>query len=381
MLIRGLSAAAEYSFHMVPIITDQHFTSQIGYSYCRGEVHPDISMTDYTFRAWTTPAFVESLQATTNGFDSVQLDWPPVPRFPNAVTANVLGYKILYRRALYPAPKSCQHFMDTATLSDDPDVNVFLTTGRISSAVISDLPSRNANYDFAVVPIISDADGIVSECFPYVGGDGTIESFLDSAVVDKFVAGHTSDVPDPHTQVVATAAPGALSVAYAMSELFNGGSPITSFRVTCTPEQGDAVSVEESYSCSGDCSSKHTTEVSGLTNGAQYTVTVAAANQFGWSAESINPSSGMPYVDCVEFVAPVHSDSNCHSGNSYGAVCEVECQPGFRQAGVACYDAGDVCSLGSSGSCPRGVHGQQRCVFWDCIVRTGPWRAPFRLSR
>ena len=320
MVVRGLTPGSLYSFYMVPIITDQHLVDQAGFRL------GGIALTATSFVDWTTPDVVTDAQATPLGFETVGLDWS-TPTVRGGVS--VLGYRILYRRSL------CGTFKDTATLSGVGGVNVFLTDGPITSAVIQDLPARNVDYDFVIVPIISDGNGLQSECFTYLGGDGIIQPYVDNdrygqhTIVSNFVTGHTGDVPDPPTRVVASSAPNGLEIVF-VAPWEDGGSVVTSYRVVCTPvDGGSAVQVDTSTS---------PVSVGGLRDGVNYEVTVAATNEFGYGEDSITPSVGMPFSDCDAFVPPAHSNATCQGGSAYGAVCEAECVAGYDQVGLTFYE-------------------------------------------
>ena len=206
MLVRGLTPSTIYDFYMVPIVTDQDLSAQAGYPY------DGISLTALSFSEWTAPDVLPVATTTTLAFDSVGLSWTS-PTLPND-RASIVGYNILYRRSL------CGYYENSNTLSTAYGVNAFLGTGPITSATITSLPERNTDYDFVVVPVITDMNGLETLAFPYTGGTEALPQepatlpLVDDQVVNAHFTGRTADVPGRPTHVVATPLPNALEVTF-----------------------------------------------------------------------------------------------------------------------------------------------------------------------
>lgn len=229
MLVRGLSASTSYAFYMVPVMTDQGLAEQGGYP------HSGLAMTALTFSEWTAPDVIAEAETTTLAFDSVSLSWE-LPTLPDD-GADIVGYMVMYRRSM------CGYFENSVALSTVYGANAFLGTGPITSAVIKYLPERNTEYDFVVVPIVADSNGLETICFPYVGGtealpqEPTIMPLIDAQVVTAFYTGRTADVPGRPTNVVAMPAPASLEVSFdppAEEGRYSAVEPL--YRISLVPE-------------------------------------------------------------------------------------------------------------------------------------------------
>ena len=120
---------------------------------------------------------------------------------------------------------------------------------------------------------------------------GTVTA-AEQRTIDEYLARKwgTTIVPAAPTNVTATPSTttdGAATVSWTTPS-YNGGSAITSYSVTATPADGTAATVTQS------CASSPCT-VTGLTNGALYTVTMQAVNAAGSSYTATAATTVTPY--------------------------------------------------------------------------------------
>ncbi len=109
--------------------------------------------------------------------------------------------------------------------------------------------------------------------------------FGASAPVTAGANSQVPTVPSEPLNVVVAPYDSAASVSWSVP-LSNGGSPITSFTVTSTPE---------SKSCTTPDGTTNSCLVEGLTNGVSYTFTVIASNGIGDSIASLPSAPETPY--------------------------------------------------------------------------------------
>jgi uncharacterized repeat protein (TIGR01451 family) len=128
-------------------------------------------------------------------------------------------------------------------------------------------------------------------------------------------------VPDPPTNLAALAGNGFASVSFTPPES-DGGAPIISYTVTCTPTAGAPVSAMAVGT---------TILVGGMTNGLTYTCTAHATNSEGNSVES-EPSNPVTPTAAGMFGLTVNlagSGTGYVESNPPGIMCQADCTQSY----------------------------------------------------
>jgi hypothetical protein len=122
--------------------------------------------------------------------------------------------------------------------------------------------------------------------------------------------GGTATAPGAPTGVTASPATASTLVSWTIPS--DGGSPITSYKITATPAGGTPSSVTVN---SGSATSA---VVTGLTNGTSYTFTVAATNSVGTGPASSASNAVTPNNTVFDFSTPGTVDSGDSTPNNLG---------------------------------------------------------------
>ncbi|MBU3703428.1 MAG: hypothetical protein FGM42_03535, partial [Ilumatobacteraceae bacterium] len=190
----------------------------------------------------------------------------------------------------------------------DPDVMVAPTAS-------SGLPVTLTSETATVCTVSSNKVSIVAvgrcELKASQAGDARYAAASDEYRVFDVVA----VVPNSPTISSASASSGAITVKF-MSPSFDGGAAITRYQLTATPTGGGATVSDDS------CAATVCT-LNGLTNGTEYTVTVAAINSAGTGSASAPSPALTPVTNAMAVQALVATAGDGTLGVAWTAAADL----------------------------------------------------------
>ncbi|MEO6796406.1 MAG: fibronectin type III domain-containing protein, partial [Candidatus Dormibacter sp.] len=254
-----------------------------------GTVHFDLQQADtqatlpadYTFKAYSTSSPTIPGDDGTHGFTAT---------LKKATSQHILATDTVTTLADSLPVTVNPAALDHLTLSPDPST-VSSNTGQAYTAEARDayensLGDKTPATTFSITPdgTCAITPGTCSATTADTGGShhtvtGTFNGKTGSASLVV-----TANAPDAPTGATASPSNGSASVAWA-APAYNGGSPITHYTVTSSPDGVTATTSD---------GTTLTATVAGLTNGTAYTFTVVASNAAGNSLPSAASNAVTP---------------------------------------------------------------------------------------
>jgi hypothetical protein len=371
------------------------YQSLIAYSFGSG-TPPTVpgAPTNVTATAGDTTATVSWTAPVSNGgspitsYTVVASPDDGTVTFTGATAASVTGltdgqqytFTVVANNAQGPSAPSTpsNQVTPTAPTVPDPPTNVTATAGDTTASVSWTAPVSNGGSPITGYTVVaSPDDGAVTftgATAASVTGltDGQQYTFTvvannaqgpsNPSTPSNPVTPTAPTVPDPPTNVTATAGDTTAAVSWT-APVSNGGSPITSYTVVASPDDGTVTFTGATAA-----------SVTGLTDGQQYTFTVVANNAQGPS----NPSTpSNPVTPSVPVTPP--GMSNTAEGGAAGAAVTVANSGGASGNPFTFVDKGSGASIvyataaaahGTLGYAVHGSSGTSTFMGWNGFSAT-----------